>query len=144
MTWDPAVLRRYNTTGHFRLLNQVRTELRGNPLIRPKDGETVGAANRSRSLTRAIENRAQAGYGRSRRAAAAVEVVLATPEQRREALLESMDSSGPASAGVGPGEGSGRAVGGWQSGGSFASGEDPGSGEGGASFRSRLNAIELR
>ena len=56
MTWDPAVLRRYTTTGHFRLLNQVRTELRGNPLIRPKDGETVGAANRSRSsLTGSIK-----------------------------------------------------------------------------------------
>jgi len=116
MTWDPAVLRRYNTTGHFRLLNQVRTELRGNPLVRPKDGETVGAANRSRSLTRAIENRAQAGMGRSRRAAAAVEVVLATPEQRREALLESLEPST----------------------------EGPGPSEGGAGFRARLNAVDLR
>ena len=33
MAWDPAVLRKYNTTGHFRLLNQVRSELKGNPLI---------------------------------------------------------------------------------------------------------------
>ena len=24
MAWDPAVLRKYNSTGHFRLLNQVR------------------------------------------------------------------------------------------------------------------------
>jgi hypothetical protein len=68
MGWDPAVLRKYNTTGHFRLLNQLRSELRGNPLIRPKDGETVGAANRSKSLTRALQNRSQGGgYGRSRR-----------------------------------------------------------------------------
>ncbi len=68
MGWDPAVLRKYNTTGHFRLINQLRSELKGNPLIRPKDGETVGAANRSKSLTRALQNRAQAGgYGRSRR-----------------------------------------------------------------------------
>ena len=68
MGWDPAVLRKYNTTGHFRLINQLRSELKGNPLIRPKDGETVGAANRSKSLTRALQNRDQSGgYGRSRR-----------------------------------------------------------------------------
>jgi len=68
MGWDPTVLRKYNATGHFRLLNQLRSELKGNPLIRPKDGETVGAANRSKSLTRALQVRAQGGgYGRSRR-----------------------------------------------------------------------------
>jgi hypothetical protein len=121
MTWDPAVLRRYNTTGHFRLLNQVRSELRGNPLIRPKDGETVGAANRSRSLTRALENRAQAGYGRtrSRSAAAAVDVVLASPEQRREALLENLD-------------------------GFDLPGDQDGVDGSTASFRERLNAIDMR
>ncbi len=84
MAWDPAVLRKYNTTGHFRLLNQVRSELKGNPLIRPKDGETVGAANRSRSLTRALENRATGGYGRSRRAQNAQEVVVVAAEPRRQ------------------------------------------------------------
>jgi hypothetical protein len=68
MGWDPSVLRKYNATGHFRLLNQLRSELKGNPLIRPKDGETVGAANRSKSLTRALQVRGQGGgYGRSRR-----------------------------------------------------------------------------
>jgi hypothetical protein len=61
MPWDPSVLRKYNSTGHVRLLNQVRTELRENPLIRPKEGETVGEVNRSRRLVRAIEGRAQAG-----------------------------------------------------------------------------------
>ncbi len=61
MPWDPSVLRKYNSTGHFRLLNQVRSELRDNPLIRPKEGETVGEVNRSRRLVRAIEARAQAG-----------------------------------------------------------------------------------
>jgi hypothetical protein len=85
MTWDPTVLRKYNTTGHFRLLNQVRSELKGNPLIRPKDGETVGEANRSRSLTRALEGRVQAGYGRSRRNSTAAEVVVVSEPQRREA-----------------------------------------------------------
>jgi hypothetical protein len=84
MAWDPAVLRKYNTTGHFRLLNQVRSELKGNPLIRPKDGETVGAANRSRSLTRALENRASGGYGRSRRAQNAQEVVVVAADPWRQ------------------------------------------------------------
>ena len=64
MGWDPSVLRKYNTTGHFRLLNQLRSELKGNPLLRPKLGETVGEA---RSL---------AGPGRSRRAAQAAEVTV--------------------------------------------------------------------
>lgn len=84
MAWDPAVLRKYNTTGHFRLLNQVRSELKGNPLIRPKDGETVGAANRSRSLTRALENRATSGYGRSRRAQNSQEVVVVAADPHRQ------------------------------------------------------------
>lgn len=74
MGWDPVVLRKYNTTGHFRLLNQLRSEIRERPLIRPGEGETIGAVNRSRSLIRAIEARAQAGISRSRRAAQAVEV----------------------------------------------------------------------
>ena len=34
MAWDPALLRRFSCTGHFRLLNQVRSELMAQPLIR--------------------------------------------------------------------------------------------------------------
>jgi hypothetical protein len=68
MAWDPSVLRKYSTTGHFRLLNQLRSELKGNPLVRPQAGETVGSANRSKSLIRALEVRPQSGgYGRGRR-----------------------------------------------------------------------------
>ncbi|MBM5801604.1 MAG: hypothetical protein FJ077_12405 [Cyanobacteria bacterium K_DeepCast_35m_m2_023] len=66
MTWDPVVLRKYNTTGHFRLLNQVRSELKSNPLVRPKDGERIADVNRSRALVRALEGRPGAG-ARSRR-----------------------------------------------------------------------------
>ena len=116
MAWDPAVLRKYNATGHFRLLNQVRSELKGNPLIRPKDGETVGAANRSRSLTRALENRAAGGYGRSRGSQNAQEVVVVSAEPWRQ------DSF---SLGT---EGSATTDGEFESGG----------------FRSRLEAIDLR
>ena len=70
MAWEPTVLRKYNTTGHFRLLNQLRTELKGNPLVRPKEGQSIGEVNRSKSLIRAIEGRSQ-GYARARRATAA-------------------------------------------------------------------------
>ena len=38
MAWDPGVLRKYNTTGHFRLLNQIRSELKANPLDRTSTG----------------------------------------------------------------------------------------------------------
>ena len=87
MGWDPAVLRKYNTTGHFRLLNQVRNEIRDHPLIRPGEGETVGAVNRSRSLIRAIQARAQAGISRSRRAAQAVEVRVLDPDELAPSAL---------------------------------------------------------
>jgi len=128
MGWDPVVLRKYSTTGHFRLLNQVRTELRGNPLIRPKDGETVGAANRSRSLIRALEVRASANAGaRSRRAAPSVVVTTAAslaaatppPQPALPPLPQPTTSRDP-----GPADAE----------------ADPGS----ASFRERLNAIDMR
>ena len=34
MSWDPELLRKYSSTGHFRLLNQVRNELKAKPIIR--------------------------------------------------------------------------------------------------------------
>jgi hypothetical protein len=76
MGWEPAVLRKYNTTGHFRLLSQLRSELKANPLVRPKDGQSIGEVNRSKSLIRAIEGRSQ-GYGRSRRGGSSQESIPA-------------------------------------------------------------------
>jgi hypothetical protein len=72
MSWDPSVLRKFNSTGHFRLLNQVRSELRANPLVRPAEGESVAVANRSRNLSRALQVRPQGmAPARARRTAAA-------------------------------------------------------------------------
>jgi len=89
MPWDPTVLRKYNATGHFRLLNQLRSDLKGNPLIRPKQGETVGEANRSRSLIRAIEGRSSPAEARWRRQASALqETTSPTP---RAVLEEDQD-----------------------------------------------------
>lgn len=69
MAWEPSVLRKYNTTGHFRLLSQLRSELKSNPLVRPKEGQSIGEVNRSKALIRAIEGRQ--GYGRGRRGGSA-------------------------------------------------------------------------
>jgi hypothetical protein len=115
MGWDPVVLRKYNTTGHFRLLNQLRSELRGNPLIRPKQGETVGAANRSKGLIRALEARPQAGaWGRRFRS-----IPPATQPEPAPAPTIS-PSSIPSSP--------------------FEASDSNGAG----SFRDRLNAIDMR
>ena len=137
MAWDPAVLRKYNTTGHFRLLNQLRSELKGNPLIRPKDGETVGAANRSRSLTRALENRASGGYGRSRRAQNAQEVVVVAADPRLpDSAFPQYSIAWPASGAEGTAENP------FNLGAEGTENMDLESESGG--FRSRLRAIDLR
>jgi hypothetical protein len=81
MGWDPAVLRKYNTTGHFRLLSQLRSELKASPLVRPKAGESVGEVNRSRSLIRAIAEKA------------------AATRQRRASKSDVIDSASPAGSG---------------------------------------------
>ena len=64
MAWDPSLLRRFNTTGHFRLLSQLRGELKANPLVRPGEGESIAEVNRSRSLIRAIAEKAAATRNR--------------------------------------------------------------------------------
>jgi hypothetical protein len=57
MGWDPSVLRRFNTTSHYRLISQLRDEVRSNPLVRPAEGERIGDVNRSKQLIRAIAAR---------------------------------------------------------------------------------------
>ena len=59
-------MRKYNATGHFRLLNQLRSELKSQPIIRQeRQAEPTG---RQGSPTRTVEVRPQ-GFqgGRSRR-----------------------------------------------------------------------------
>jgi hypothetical protein len=57
MAWEPVVLRKYNSTSHFRLLSQLRSELLDRPLVRPAEGERIGDVNRSKGLIRAMEAR---------------------------------------------------------------------------------------
>ena len=63
MAWHPGVLRKYNTTGHFRLLNQLRADIKNNPLKRPQDGQSVAEANRSQALRRALDTHNASGGG---------------------------------------------------------------------------------
>lgn len=67
MAWDPALLRKYNTTSHFRLLNQIRTELREQPIQRPLVTSRAASGGGS-------------GFG-SRRSNRAAESSSATPER---------------------------------------------------------------
>ena len=53
-SWDPALLRKFSSTGHFRLLNQLKGDLRKKPLDRDQRtgqlrslGENRGATRRS-------------------------------------------------------------------------------------------------
>lgn len=40
-SWDPMLLRKFSSTGHFRLLNQVRSELKAQPLKRDQNTRTL-------------------------------------------------------------------------------------------------------
>ncbi len=70
MGWDPALMRKYNNTGHFRLLNQLRSELKAHPIQREtKQVAEVFSTPQTNSRdirSREIQPQAYAG-GRSRR-----------------------------------------------------------------------------
>ena len=53
MSWDPALLRKYSSTGHFRLLNQLKNDLSKRPLSRDRaTGELKLPGSQSRSARR--------------------------------------------------------------------------------------------
>jgi hypothetical protein len=65
MAWDPALLRKFNATGHFRLLNQVRSELKANPIKRAAPTAADQASSRGPATGKPLDLRSQ-GYGRRR------------------------------------------------------------------------------
>jgi hypothetical protein len=67
MSWDPALLRKYSSTNHYKLLNQVRSDLKEQPIQR----SSGGGARRGSS--------AAGGSGASRRRSAPVPVQHAAP-----------------------------------------------------------------
>ncbi|MFN9644870.1 MAG: hypothetical protein ACK6BG_07085 [Cyanobacteriota bacterium] len=69
MSWDPTVLRKYSTTSHFRLLNQLRSELNTHPLVRRPGGEIhLGIPRRGSSYRVPLEERGTGASARGGRA----------------------------------------------------------------------------
>ncbi|MEB3275403.1 MAG: hypothetical protein VKM92_00400 [Cyanobacteriota bacterium] len=116
------MLRKYNTTGHFRLLNQLRSELKSNPLVRPAEGQTVGEANRSRALVRATEGRGRSGTSRGTASRRAANAARLSPSPAPKADATAMDGPFTVVPLLSDAEAESAAAG----------------------FRDRLNAIDLR
>lgn len=63
MAWDLALLKKFSSTGHFRLLNQVRSELKAQPLDRDQQSRKIkiqarpfkGVVQRSTKRPNALE-----------------------------------------------------------------------------------------
>lgn len=72
MAWDPALLRKYTTTNHFKLLNQIRSELRDQPIQRPLiTNRAAAAAASGRRAGRSAEPQASQSFSRRRGGATA-------------------------------------------------------------------------
>ena len=73
MSWDPALLRKYSSTNHYKLLNQVRSDLKEQPIQRSKaQGNRRGASGGSTGAS---------GSGGSRRRIAPVPQPVAVTSQ---------------------------------------------------------------
>ncbi|MBM5794585.1 MAG: hypothetical protein FJ049_00430 [Cyanobacteria bacterium M_surface_7_m2_037] len=68
MSWDPALLRKYSSTNHYKLLNQVRSDLKEQPIQRSSAGGTRRGGSAAAS-----------GGGGSRRRSAPAPVPQAAP-----------------------------------------------------------------
>ena len=53
-SWDPARLRKFNSTGHFRLLNQLKGDLRKKPLDRDQRTGQLKSLGGNRGATRRL------------------------------------------------------------------------------------------
>ncbi len=47
MDWDQQLLKRFSSIGHFRLLNQVKGELKNNPLVRDHPTKVSKSTNQN-------------------------------------------------------------------------------------------------
>lgn len=56
MLWDPALLRKFSSTGHFRLLNQLRSDLKKRPLGRDSTSGELKMPGSTRQV-RAVSTR---------------------------------------------------------------------------------------
>jgi len=56
MSWDPTLLRKFSSTNHYKLLNQVRSDLKEQPITRStgsssRRGGGASAASRNENVT---------------------------------------------------------------------------------------------
>ena len=51
-SWDPALLRKFSSTGHFRMLNQLKGDLRKKPLDRDQRTGQLRSLGGNRGATR--------------------------------------------------------------------------------------------
>jgi hypothetical protein len=74
MSWDPALLRKYSSTNHYKLLNQVRSDLKEQPIQRSSGGS-------SRRSSSAGSGSSSSSAGGTRRRSVPAPVPQATPMQ---------------------------------------------------------------
>lgn len=75
MSWDPALLRKYSSTNHYKLLNQVRSDLKEQPIQRSSGGSS------RRSSSAGSGSSSSSGSGGTRRRSVPAPVPQATPIQ---------------------------------------------------------------
>ena len=86
MSWDPALLRKYSSTNHYKLLNQVRSDLKEQPIQRSKAqgnrrGASGGTTGSSGSSATGSSSTSGSGSGGSRRRSAPVPQPVAVTSQ---------------------------------------------------------------
>lgn len=68
MSWDPALLRKYSSTNHYKLLNQVRSDLKEQPIQRSSgQGSRRGSGASSATSSTGGGSSSGSGSGGSRR-----------------------------------------------------------------------------
>jgi hypothetical protein len=70
MSWDPALLRKYSSTNHYKLLNQVRSDLKEQPIQRSSgQGSRRGSGSSTASSSSGAGSTGSSGGGARRRSA---------------------------------------------------------------------------
>ncbi len=73
MSWDPTLLRKYSSTNHYKLLNQVRSDLKEQPIQRSSgQGSRRGSGASSATSSTGGGSSSGSGSGASRRRSAPV------------------------------------------------------------------------
>ena len=70
MSWDPTLLRKYSSTNHYKLLNQVRSDLKEQPIQRSSgQGSRRGSGSSTASSSSGAGSTGSSGGGARRRSA---------------------------------------------------------------------------